>query len=41
MDLNNENFILDDDYDSGGIEENSLIIIKKRKIMKRNKEDKS
>ena len=28
MDLNNESYLFDDDYDSGGIEENSLIIIK-------------
>ena len=28
MDLNNEIYLFDDDYDSGGIEENSLIIIK-------------
>ena len=28
MDLNNESYLFDDDYDSVGIEENSLIIIK-------------
>jgi hypothetical protein len=39
MDLNNESFILDDDYESGGIEENSLVIIKKRKHLKRMREE--